>query len=113
MGKFMAATGNVAAVCLATGFHTQASYPHVMMNAIMNATAVAAEAGYTEFDAAAKVADFIKDPAAYAAKCGGGGGGGGGGAAAAPAAAKGGKAAPAAAAAPEPEEEESAFDLFD
>merc|ERR1740117_1092726 len=114
MGKFMAATGNVAAVCLATGFHTQASYPHVMMNAIMNATAVAAEAGYTEFDAAAKVADFIKDPAAYAAKCGGGGGGGGG-AAAAPAAAKGGKAAPAAAA-PEPEEkeeEESAFDLFD
>jgi len=114
MGKFMDATGNVAAVCLATGFHTQASYPHVMMNAIMNATAVAAEAGYTEFDAAAKVADFIKDPAAYAAKCGGGGGGGGG-AAAAPAAAKGGKAAPAAAAAPEPEEEEeeSAFDLFD
>ena len=33
---FMAATGNVAAVCLATGFHTEASYPHVMMNAIMN-----------------------------------------------------------------------------
>ena len=114
MGKFMAATGNVAAVCLATGFHTQASYPHVMMNAIMNATAVAAVAGYTEFDAAAKVAEFIKDPAAYAAKCGGGGGGGGGGGAA-PAAAKGGKAAPAAAKAPEPEEEEeeSAFDLFD
>merc|ERR1719331_400210 len=73
---FMAATGNVAAVCLATGFHTEASYPHVMMNAIMNATAVAAEAGYTEFDAAAKVAEFIADPAAYLAKCGGGGGGG-------------------------------------
>jgi len=68
MGKFMDATGNVAAVCLATGFHTQASYPHVMMNAIMNATAVAAEAGYTEFDAAAKVADFIKDPAAYSTR---------------------------------------------
>merc|ERR1712106_753464 len=30
-----------------------------MMNAIMNATAVAAEAGYTEFDAAAKVAECI------------------------------------------------------
>jgi len=113
MGKFMAATGNVAAVCLATGFHTQASYPHVMMNAIMNATAVAVEGEYGEFDAAEKVLEFTKDPAAYAAKYGGGGGGGA--PAAAPAPAKGGKAAPAAKAAPEPEEEEeeSAFDLFD
>jgi len=79
MAKFMAATGNVAALCLATGYHTHASYPHLMMNAIMNCTAVAVEAEYFEFDAAKKVEEFQKDPAAYLAKCGGGGGGGAGG----------------------------------
>jgi len=67
MGKFMEATGQVAALSLALNYPTDASYPHLMMNGIMNITAVAAEAEYFEFETAKKVEEFLKDPAAYCA----------------------------------------------
>ena len=112
LGKFMAGVGEVAALSLSINIPIAASFPHLIINAVKDITAVAIEAEYYEFDAAKRVKEFLDDPKAFLAKCGGGGG------AAAPAAAAKGGAAPAAAkaAAPEPEEEEeeeAAFDLFD
>jgi len=114
MAKFMSAVGNVASLSLALHYPTDASFPHSMMEGIMNATAIAVEAEYYEFASAKKVKEFLDDPAAFCANCGGGGGGGGGGGAA-PAAKSSAPAAAAKAPEPEPEEEEEdmGFDLFD
>ena len=107
MAKWGAAMGNVAALSLATGIHTEASLPHLVINAVKNITALALELEFLEFPVVCKVKEILDNPDAFisvaaAAPAGGGGGGG---------------AAPAAAAkAPEPEEEEEeedmGFDLF-
>ena len=113
LAKFMEGVGSVAALSLATAIPTAASFPHLVINAVKDITAVAIEAEFYEFDAAKRVKEFLDDPKAWCAKCGGGGGGAAP-AAAAPAAGGGGAAA---AKAPEPEEEEEeedvGFDLFD
>jgi len=97
--KFGQATGFVAALSMGTGQHNAATFPHLIINAVKDITAVAVEAEYYEFKAAKKVKEFLDDPEAFCAQCGGGGGGGGGGGAAARGA--------------EEEEEDMGFDLFD
>lgn len=107
MGMWAAGVGNVAAICLATGYVTEASLGHIVLAAVKNITAIALEAEYYEFPAVKKVKDFLDNPDAFvcaAAPVATASGGGGGGAKAA--------AAPE----PEPEEEEEedmGFDLFD
>jgi len=101
-GSVASAIGNVAALCLATGFPTLASIPHSVVNAYKNVLAIALTTEYS-FPLADKVKEFLADPSKFAA-------------AAAPAAAA--AAAPAAAAKveekkEESEEEDMGFSLFD
>jgi large subunit ribosomal protein LP0 len=105
MASFSAALGNVAAVSLATNFPTQASLPHLVMNAFREIAGVGLAADFI-FPQIEKVKEMIDNPEKFAS------------AAAAPVAAAGSAAQPAAAAAavPEPEEEEEEagdFGLFD
>jgi len=67
-GKFGEGVGQVAALSLALNMPTEASLPHLVVGAVKDITAVAAEAEYFEFATAKKVEDFLKDPAAYLAK---------------------------------------------
>lgn len=103
--KFYEALGNVAAVSLATGFPTEASLPHLVLNGFKEIAGVGLEADFI-FDQIKKVKEMIDNPEAFASAA----------TAAAPVAA-GGKPAAAAAKEPEPEPEEeeeaSGFDLFD
>ena len=96
---FAAGVRNIAAVSLATGFATQASVPHSLVNGYKNVLAVSLATDYT-FPLAQKAKDYLANPGAHAA--------------AAPAAAAAG--APAAKAPPpkeEEEEEEMGMSLFD
>jgi len=100
--KFFNGVSNVAAFSREIGVPTEASLPHMIINAFRNTAALVADNDYT-FPEVEQIKAFLKDPSAFAV-------------AAAPVAAA--AAAPAAAAkAPEPEEEEEEggmdFDLFD
>jgi large subunit ribosomal protein LP0 len=86
LGAVAAAVGNVAALCLATGFPTIASIPHSVINGYKNVLGLALATDYS-FPQADKVREILADPSKFAA-------------ATAPAA-----GAPAAAAAPEKKEE--------
>eukprot|EP00997_Jenningsia_sp_PLL12_P001579 NODE_1257_length_1212_cov_126.145314_g1028_i0.p1 GENE.NODE_1257_length_1212_cov_126.145314_g1028_i0~~NODE_1257_length_1212_cov_126.145314_g1028_i0.p1 ORF type:complete len:243 (-),score=71.94 NODE_1257_length_1212_cov_126.145314_g1028_i0:102-830(-) len=98
---------NITALSLATGFTTQASFPHVVMNAFKSFLAISLTTDF-EFEKGAEIVQAIKEGKAV-------GGGGGGGGAAAPAAAE----APAAKAeakkeeSDEEEEGDMGFGLFD
>jgi len=109
MAMWGTAMGNVAALSLGTGYLTEASLGHLIVNAVKNLTCVALEADYIEFPSVKKVKDFLDNPDAFLSAVA---------VVAAPAAGGGGAAAPAAKAKepePEPEEEEEdmGFDLFD
>merc|ERR1719181_1492107 len=65
--KFGLATGFVAALSMGTGQHNAATFPHLIINAVKDITAVAVEAEYYEFEAAKKVKEFLDDPAAFMA----------------------------------------------
>lgn len=99
---FLAGVRQVAAFCLGAEYPTDASMPHIIVNAYKNVLAVAVETDYS-FPYAEKLKAYLADPSAFAA--------------AAPVAAAGGAAPAAAAAAPveeeEEEEEDMGFDLFD
>jgi len=105
MAKWGQALGNVAALSLGTGYHTDASLPHLVYNATKNCVCLALEVEYLEFDIVKKVKDMLDNPDAFAAPV--------------VVAAAATSSAPAAAAKkepePEPEEEEEdmGFDLFD
>merc|ERR1719263_2733540 len=58
--KFAEAVGHVASISLATGITTEASLPHLIINAAKDITAVAVECGYIEFDAAKRVQEFVE-----------------------------------------------------
>lgn len=100
--KVRAAISNVAQLSLGLGWTTQASFPHVAMNAFKDIFSVSLGTDY-DFDAfgAAQLKQDIKEGKVTAA----------------PAAAPAGGAAPAAAAAPAPveesEDEDMGMDLFD
>jgi len=55
MGIWSKGVGNVAAISMATGYATQASLPHLIIQAAKNVVAVALEADYIEFDLVKKV----------------------------------------------------------
>eukprot|EP00163_Fabomonas_tropica_P012592 TRINITY_DN23932_c0_g1_i1.p1 TRINITY_DN23932_c0_g1~~TRINITY_DN23932_c0_g1_i1.p1 ORF type:complete len:319 (+),score=129.87 TRINITY_DN23932_c0_g1_i1:86-1042(+) len=100
----LAGISNIAAVSLATGVPTLASFPHSVLNAYVNLCAISIETSYT-FKGTEKIKALLADPEALAAAQ----------AAAAAAPAAGGSGGGAAAAAPEPEEEsdeDMGFDLF-
>jgi len=104
--KFSVGVANVAALSLALGYPTQASFPHTLTNAFKNVLSISLG---TAFDFTACNGKDLKDAILSGKPIGGG-------AAASPAAASGGgavKPAPA----PEPEEEEeeetTEFGLFD
>jgi large subunit ribosomal protein LP0 len=59
MGIWSAAVGNVAAISLATGFATQASLPHMVIQAAKNVVAIALEADYIEFDLVKKIKEIL------------------------------------------------------
>jgi large subunit ribosomal protein LP0 len=99
--RFQQGIANVAAISLALGWTTKASFPHVVINAFKDILSVSVGTDYEfdEFDGKALKQSVLRGPVASAA----------------PAAAKGGKAAAAAPAAKEeePEEEDMGFGLFD
>jgi large subunit ribosomal protein LP0 len=103
IARFQEGIANLAAVSLALGIPTKASFPHVLMNAFKDILAVSVGTDYDfdEFKGKELKQSILKGPVAVAPT-------------AAPA---GGKAAPAAAAAPKKEEEEEdedmGFGLFD
>jgi large subunit ribosomal protein LP0 len=101
LSKFLIGLQNVASISLQTGFPTQASVVHSVVNAYKNVQAIAVATSYT-YPQIAKLKEILENPAAFAAAAAPA-------ASAAPAAAA---AAPAAAAkAPAKEKSESDADM--
>jgi len=101
--KFMMGVTNLASVCLAIGYPTVASAPHLIVNGFKNLLAVAAVTDIT-FKEAEQMKEYLANPEKFAAAA----------AAAAPAAAAGGKKTEAAKVeSEESEDDDMGFGLFD
>lgn len=80
--KFAEALNMLAAFSLASGFPTQASVPHSIVNAYKVMLAITIELDSYTFAKAETIKEYLKDPSKFVGSGGGGGGGGGGDAAA-------------------------------
>lgn len=59
LAKWNSAVGNVAALSLATGFHTDASLPHLIVNGFKNVAATALELGFLHIPQVQKIQDLL------------------------------------------------------
>jgi len=64
--RFMQGVTNIACVSLEIGYPTKASIPHLIVNALKNVLAVAAETD-VKFKEAEKLKEYLKDPSKFAA----------------------------------------------
>ena len=60
MRKWQEAVGNVAAISLETGYTTDASVPHLIINAAMDIAGISVMTDYLEFNLATKCAELLK-----------------------------------------------------
>merc|ERR1719162_737385 len=59
MATFGVGVGNIAAISMATGFHTEASLPHLIIKGAKNVVALALGAEYTGFPLAEKISKLV------------------------------------------------------